>query len=44
MLGTTLAERYGPAPRAFLVAPIVGAFLIDFTNALMITGFLNIWG
>ena len=52
MLGTTanamavmrtLAERYGPAPRAFLVAPMVGAFFIDFTNALMITGFLNIW-
>jgi ESS family glutamate:Na+ symporter len=53
MLGTTanamavmrtLAERYGPAPRAFLVAPIVGAFFIDFTNALIITACLNIWG
>ena len=51
MLGTTanamavmraLAERYGPAPRAFLVAPIVGAFFIDFTNALIITLFLNL--
>ena len=50
MLGTTanamaimraLVERYGPAPRAFLVAPIVGAFFIDFTNALIITLFLN---
>ena len=40
----TLAERYGPAPRAFLVAPIVGAFFIDFSNALIITGFLNLWG
>jgi ESS family glutamate:Na+ symporter len=39
----TLVERYGPAPRAFLVAPMVGAFFIDFTNALIITGFLNIW-
>jgi ESS family glutamate:Na+ symporter len=50
MLGTTanamavmrtLVERYGIAPRAFLVAPLVGAFFIDFTNALIITGFLN---
>ncbi|MGY3039721.1 ESS family glutamate:Na+ symporter [Rhodanobacter sp. TND4EL1] len=50
MLGTTanamavmssLTERYGPAARAFLVAPIVGAFLIDFTNALIITVFVN---
>jgi ESS family glutamate:Na+ symporter len=38
----TLVERYGPAPRAFLVAPIVGAFFIDFTNALIITLFLNL--
>jgi glutamate:Na+ symporter, ESS family len=52
MLGTTanamavmrtLVERYGPAPRAFLVAPIVGAFFIDFTNALIITAFVNVW-
>ena len=52
MLGTTanamavmqtLVERYGPAPRAFLVAPMVGAFFIDFTNALIITGFLNVF-
>jgi glutamate:Na+ symporter, ESS family len=50
MLGTTanamanmrsLVERYGPAPRAFLVVPMVGAFFIDFTNALIITGILN---
>jgi glutamate:Na+ symporter, ESS family len=50
MLGTTanamavmrtLVERFGPAPRAFLVAPIVGAFFIDFTNAIIITTFLN---
>jgi len=52
MLGTTanamavmrtLVLRYGAAPRAFLVAPLVGAFFIDFTNALIITGFLNFW-
>lgn len=39
---STLAERHGPAPRAFLVAPMVGAFFIDFTNALIITGALNL--
>ena len=38
-----IVERYGPAPRAFLVVPMVGAFFIDFTNALVITGFLNLF-
>lgn len=37
-----LVERFGPAPRAFLVVPMVGAFFIDFTNALIITTFINI--
>jgi ESS family glutamate:Na+ symporter len=37
----TLVARFGPAPRAFLVVPMVGAFFIDFTNALIITFFLN---
>jgi glutamate:Na+ symporter, ESS family len=36
----TLEGRFGPAPRAFLVVPIVGAFFIDFTNALIINLFL----
>lgn len=52
MLGTTanamavmrkLSARYGLAPRAFLVAPLIGAFFIDFANALIITGFVNFW-
>jgi ESS family glutamate:Na+ symporter len=52
MLGTTanamanmgvLTEKYGPAPRAYLVVPMVGAFFIDFTNAVIITAFLNVW-
>ena len=30
------------APRAFLVAPVVGAFFIDFTNALLVTWGINI--
>lgn len=37
-----LVERFGPAPRAFLVVPMVGAFFIDFTNALIITTFINL--
>uniref|UniRef100_Q024M8 Sodium/glutamate symporter n=1 Tax=Solibacter usitatus (strain Ellin6076) TaxID=234267 RepID=Q024M8_SOLUE len=36
-----LVEKYGPAPQAFLIVPIVGAFLIDFTNSLIITAFAN---
>jgi ESS family glutamate:Na+ symporter len=36
-----LVTRYGPAPRAFLVIPLVGAFFIDFANALIVTGFVN---
>jgi ESS family glutamate:Na+ symporter len=50
VLGTTanavanmraLVARFGPAPRAFLVVPLVGAFFIDFANALIITFFVN---
>ena len=52
MLGTTanavanmgaLVERYGPAPKAYLVVPLVGAFGIDFVNALLITAAINIF-
>ncbi len=38
---SALVRRYGPAPRAFLIVPLVGAFFIDFVNALLITVFLN---
>lgn len=37
----TLVRRFGAAPRAFLVVPLVGAFFIDFTNAVIITLFVN---
>jgi glutamate:Na+ symporter, ESS family len=36
-----LVEKFGPAPRAFLVVPVVGGFLIDFVNSLLITAFAN---
>lgn len=51
MLGTTanamavmrsVVERYGAAPRAFLVVPIVGGFFVDFSNALIITLSVNL--
>lgn len=38
-----LVDRFGPAPRAFLVVPMVGAFFIDFINAVLITVCLNLW-
>ena len=38
----SLVERFGAAPRAFLVLPMVGAFFIDFSNAVIITAFLNV--
>ncbi len=37
-----LARRFGPAPRAFLIVTVVGAFLIDFVNAVLITTALNL--
>lgn len=39
-----LVERFGAAPRAFLVVPMVGAFFIDFTNAVIITAYINFLG
>lgn len=52
MLGTTanamanmkaVVDRHGPAPRAFLAVPIVGACFIDFANALLINYCLVAW-
>jgi ESS family glutamate:Na+ symporter len=52
MLGTTanamanmdaIVQKYRPSPKAYLVVPMVGAFFIDFTNALIITAFLNFY-
>jgi len=51
MIGTTanalacmqvLTEKYGPAVRAVMIVSLVGAFLIDFTNALVITVTANL--
>jgi ESS family glutamate:Na+ symporter len=37
-----LTSKFGVAPRAFLCVTIVGAFLIDFTNAISITVWMNL--
>lgn len=39
-----IAGKYGPAPQAFVVAPLVGAFLVDLLNALVLTLFLALPG
>ena len=36
-------KENGPAPRAFFVLPVVGALFIDFTNAAVITIFINMF-
>jgi glutamate:Na+ symporter, ESS family len=35
-----VTERHGPSPLAFLVVPMVGAFFIDITNAMIIQAYL----
>jgi ESS family glutamate:Na+ symporter len=35
----TLTERHGPAPLAFLLIPIVGAFFADIANAVVLQAF-----
>ncbi|WP_162937276.1 sodium/glutamate symporter [Indioceanicola profundi] len=37
-----LTARYGPSRQAFLIIPVVGAFLIDLANALVIQGFMSL--
>jgi len=37
-----VCNRYGAAPRAFIIVPVVGAFLIDLANALVISGFVYV--
>lgn len=37
-----LVAKYGPAPRAFFMVSIVGAFFIDITNAFVIQTFVSL--
>lgn len=36
-----VTKRYGPAPQAYFVVPLVGSLFIDFFNGIIITVFLN---
>lgn len=38
---TAITEKFGPSPKAFIIVPLVGAFFIDISNALVIQRFLN---
>ena len=37
-----VCRRHGYAPQAFILVPLVGAFLIDLANALVISGFAGV--
>jgi ESS family glutamate:Na+ symporter len=36
-----VTEKFGYARQAFIVVPVVGAFLIDIINAVVIGGFVS---
>lgn len=37
-----ITQKYGPAPTAYFVVPLVGSLFIDFMNTIVITSFLNL--
>lgn len=37
---TAVTKSHGPAPTAFIILPLVGAFFVDITNAVVIQAFL----
>ena len=37
-----LQEKYGPAPRAFFIVPLVGSLFVDFFNSMVLTTFMNV--
>ncbi|MBU3188842.1 sodium/glutamate symporter [Clostridium bowmanii] len=39
-----LTIKYGIAPKAFFIVPLVGSLFIDFCNAGIITTFMNVFG
>ncbi len=36
-----VTSRFGPSPKAFLVVPLIGAFLLDILNAAVIQGYVS---
>ena len=39
---SAITSKYGPSAKAFLVVPLIGAFFIDLTNALVIKFFVGL--
>jgi ESS family glutamate:Na+ symporter len=39
---SALTKRFGPAPQAFIVVPLMGAFFIDLMNAIVIQVYLTL--
>lgn len=39
---TAVTKTHGPAPTAFIILPLVGAFFVDITNAFVIQAFLSL--
>ena len=39
---TAVAKTHGPAPIAFIILPLVGAFFVDITNAFVLQFFLSL--
>ena len=37
-----ITQKYGPAPTAYFVVPLVGSLFIDFMNTIIITSFFNL--
>ena len=36
----SVASRYGPSPKAFLLIALAGSFFVDLANAFIVKGFL----
>ena len=41
---TAVTKKFGGSPKAFIVVPLVGAFFIDLSNALIIKFLLSVFG
>ncbi len=41
---TATTKKYGASPRSFLVVPLVGAFFVDISNAIVLQTFVKLFG
>lgn len=37
----TVTNKYAPSAKAYILVPLIGALFVDFTNSLIVTGFIN---